>query len=272
MLRGLQAGKSAAKESDPVRPIADAHLDQVIQAAPPPIAAALLLMRTTGARGGEILAMRQGDVDRTTDPWVYRPRSHKTAHLGAERVIFIGRRGQEVLGPMLNSLDPDRYVFRPSEVMQWHRDQRRAKRKTPLSYGNGPGTHQRKNPAKVPGERYDSTAFHQAVARACDVAFPLPARLDRQQLPKANGRGNRTETIAEWKRRLTPAQQAEVKAWRQQHRIHPHQIRHTRATELRATHGLEAAAATLGHRSLSATQIYAERDTAAARKIAQAHG
>lgn len=39
----------------------------------------------------------------------------------------------------------------------------------------------------------------------------------------------------------------------------PLQIRHTVATKVRKTHGLEGAQAFLGHSSIDATQIYAEK-------------
>lgn len=52
----------------------------------------------------------------------------------------------------------------------------------------------------------------------------------------------------------------------------PHQIRHARATEIRAKHGIEASQAALGHASIDATQIYAKRNLDLARQIAQADG
>jgi integrase len=48
----------------------------------------------------------------------------------------------------------------------------------------------------------------------------------------------------------------------------PNRLRHSRATEIRRTYGLEGAGAVLGHQALSATQIYAERDTLLAQRIA----
>ncbi len=47
----------------------------------------------------------------------------------------------------------------------------------------------------------------------------------------------------------------------------PHQLRHSRGTLLRASHGVDVAGTVLGHASLSATQVYAERDMAAARRV-----
>ena len=49
---------------------------------------------------------------------------------------------------------------------------------------------------------------------------------------------------------------------------HPNQLRHTFATEVRRTHGLEVALAALGHSKADMTQIYAERDAALAAKVA----
>ena len=47
----------------------------------------------------------------------------------------------------------------------------------------------------------------------------------------------------------------------------PNRLRHSRATDLRRQYGIEAAQTVLGHAELAVTQVYAERDFAAARKI-----
>ncbi|MBL8875813.1 MAG: tyrosine-type recombinase/integrase, partial [Phycisphaerae bacterium] len=52
----------------------------------------------------------------------------------------------------------------------------------------------------------------------------------------------------------------------------PNQIRHTKATEIRHEHGLEAAQVILGHSRIEATQIYAEKNPALAHRIALATG
>lgn len=53
---------------------------------------------------------------------------------------------------------------------------------------------------------------------------------------------------------------------------HPHQLRHTAATEMRKAYGVEAARAALGHAHLDATEIYAEVDAALAARIAAERG
>jgi integrase len=61
-------------------------------------------------------------------------------------------------------------------------------------------------------------------------------------------------------------------AWRAKHVWHPHQLRHAAATRLRKAFGLEAAQAILGHKTLKVTEIYAEKNVEAARKIMAAVG
>jgi site-specific recombinase XerC len=47
----------------------------------------------------------------------------------------------------------------------------------------------------------------------------------------------------------------------------PHQLRHNAATSLRKQFGLEAAQVILGHRTLTVTQVYAEKNVQAAMRV-----
>ncbi len=63
--------------------------------------------------------------------------------------------------------------------------------------------------------------------------------------------------------RLTPEERVELRKWREQHRWHPHQLRHTAGTVIRREFGLEAAQLALGHSSAKVTDaVYAERNMA----------
>lgn len=53
---------------------------------------------------------------------------------------------------------------------------------------------------------------------------------------------------------------------------HPHQIRHSYATRVRASHGLDAAQAMLGHATARVTEIYAVRSSGLAKKISDEIG
>ncbi len=52
----------------------------------------------------------------------------------------------------------------------------------------------------------------------------------------------------------------------------PHLLRHARGTLVREQHGLEAAQAALGHARIDATQIYAQKHLALAKRVAEAMG
>lgn len=52
----------------------------------------------------------------------------------------------------------------------------------------------------------------------------------------------------------------------------PYQLRHLVATEIQRANGIEAAGYVLGHASINTTQIYIDRDTAAAAKITENRG
>jgi integrase len=66
---------------------------------------------------------------------------------------------------------------------------------------------------------------------------------------------------------LTPAQKAELEAWRKANRWTPLQLRHAAATLIRARFGLEAAQTVLGHAKADVIQVYAERDLAKANSV-----
>ena len=114
----------------------------------------------------------------------------------------------------------------------------------------------------LPGECYTVDSYRAAIKRACELAFqPAPP------LRKMEG-----ESVKAWKRRLTPEQSVELKRWNVEHAWHPHQLRHTRASQIRRQFGLEGAQVALNHASLEATQLYAERNYDLARQIARAIG
>jgi len=258
---GLRAGKTEARESEPVKPVAEEHVNATLPHASPTVRAMVDLQLITGMRPGEVCAVRTRSIDTSGELWVYRPEHHKTEHHGHERVIYFGPKAQAILRPLLKP-DLQAYIFSPTEAEAWFRAQKHARRKTLLSCGNVPGSNSKRLPKRRPGDHFNVAAYRRAIARACDRAFPPPAALAKRQ----------EETAAEWKTRLTPEQKQELRRWRDRHRWHPHQLRHTAATRLRREYGLEAAQVILGHKTLTVTQVYAEKNVEAARKIMSAVG
>jgi integrase len=104
-VRGLAAGRSAARETAPRRPAVLEDVEATLGHCNPVVAAMVRLQVVTGMRPGEVCPIRPVEVDR--EPlgwpglWIYRPAEHKTEHHGRERAIFLGPQGQGVLGPWL---------------------------------------------------------------------------------------------------------------------------------------------------------------------------
>jgi integrase len=236
---GLRAGRTEARESEPVKPVPEEMVEAILPHVAKVVAAMIRVQLLTGMRPGEVTIMRTCDIDQSQNPWTYRPEHHKTQQHGHERVVILGPKAQEIVRPFLRADSPIKYLFSPADADAERRRKLHLARKTPMSCGNRPGTNRKSRPRKKPGERYDTQAYGHAIRYGCLKAFPAPAGLDREGL----------------------------KTWRREHRWHPHQLRHNAATKLRKEYGLDVAQVVLGHKTLAVTQVYAERDVAAAQKV-----
>jgi site-specific recombinase XerD len=255
VVEGLRAGRSAARETPPVRPVPDTVVETTLPFLQPQVAAMVQLQRLTGMRPGEVLVIRGIDLEMDGPVWRYRPGSdrglhgaHKNAYRGHDRVIAIGPRGQEVLRAWLRA-DTSEFLFQPREAEAWRDAERRKSRKTPMTPSQA-RRRAKQNPKRIPGYRYSVCTYATSVAKACERAFPPPAPLAKEQ----------GETTKEWRMRLSEEQRINLKGWKTLHRWHPNQLRHAKATELRKEAGLDAARVVLGHRSPQITEVYAEID------------
>jgi len=242
-LPGLRAGRTDAREADPVLPVADEIVEATIKHATPTVRAMVNVQRYTGMRPGEVCIMRARDIDMSGDVWVYRPHQHKTQYRGRQRTVYLGRRAQDAIRPYLRN-NIQGYLFSPIQSEQERREALHANRKTPLSCGNAPGTNRRETPRKSPSDRYTTQSYGQAVAYACRKAFSAPE-------------GTTGEALRQWRR---------------DHRWAPNRLRHTFATRVRREHGLESAQVLLGHSRADITQVYAERDETKAIEVARKIG
>jgi integrase len=224
-VRGLQQGRTKARETAPIGPVADVVIDATLPLVLPPVAALIRLQRATGMRSGEAVLMRACDLDTSGKVWLYTPSHHKLAHKGRPRVVALGPQAQAIIRPFL-TLNVQDFLFSPRRALEERRLALRVKRRTRVQ----PSQQNRRlaDPAKGPGERYFPGSYAQAIRKACE--------------------------------------KAELPHW------HPHQLRHTFATEARRQFGLEATRTALGHAQTQVTEVYAERDTALAAKVAAAIG
>lgn len=243
LVPGLRYGQ--ARETAPVKPADESLVDATLPHLPPIVADMVRVQRLTGMRPAEVCIARPCDIKRAGDVWEYRPQRHKTLYRGIDRVVAIGPQAQAVLLRYLVR-EAKTYCFRPCDTVADFRAVQHAARKTPLSCGNVPGSNRKRKPKVKPGECFPTRSYHNAVAKACRKAFPVPDDL-----------ADDVQAVAEWRRK---------------HRWSPNQLRHSAATDIRRRFGLEAAQVVLGHSRANVTQIYAERDSTLAIRIAKEVG
>jgi integrase len=222
---GLRYGKCKVRETDPVKPVPAAYVDAVLPYVTPQIRAMIELQRVTGMRSGELCRMRGCDLNMSGSVWTYTPARHKTMHHGHSRVVYLGPKAQAILRTWLRS-DLQAYLFQPREAEQWRRDQKHKARKTPIGYGNRPGTNQKRKPKKSAGDHYTNDSYRGAIDYGIKRCNAERAKRKEQPIP----------------------------SW------HPHQLRHNHATMVKREHGLEVARVLLGHKHASITEVYAEAD------------
>ena len=158
----LRRGRSAARETEPVRPVPDEYVDAIEPYVLGPIWAAIQVQRLTGMRPTELLSMRGCDLNMDGDLWIYTPRTHKSAHHGFTRVIEIGPRAQEVLGPLLKA-DLAAHLFSPLDAVA-ERAARYPTHRRPDQVANPRKTSRRVR------DNYDADGYRKAVQRACKLA------------------------------------------------------------------------------------------------------
>jgi integrase len=121
-VESLRRGRTEARETKKVRPVASDQVDAPLPHMPAAVRAMVKFQLLTGCRPNEACRLRPLDLDMNNPAcWVYRPGSdlgphgeHKTAHKGKDRLILIGPRAQEILRPFLGT-KLDAYCFSPSE-------------------------------------------------------------------------------------------------------------------------------------------------------------
>lgn len=225
---GLQKGRTAAHETDPVGPAPLADVTAALPFLDRHQRAMARLQLLTGMRPGEACVLRLCELDRTGAVWAWRPEAHKTAWRGADKTVLFGPQAQAVIAEFLAGCDADLrpkdddWLFSPARAREERYRRLRAARKSPVQ----PSQASRKKaaPKRAPGARYNVSGYDHAIERAC-------AR-------------------------------AGVPRWSS------NQLRHTFATGVRKRYGLEAAQVLLGHAKADVTQIYAERDLDLALRVA----
>ena len=167
----LKRGRTKARESAPVKPVADEHVDAVRPYVSRQVWAMVQLQRLTGMRSGEVTIMRGCDLDMTGSLWLYEPQSHKTDHHGHKRIVEFGPQAQAVIRPFLKR-DVHAYLFQPGEAMAERHARQRKNRKTsvPPCQQRRAMESKRRPRKRSPRDRYSSHSHGRAIAKACKRA------------------------------------------------------------------------------------------------------
>lgn len=164
---GLRRGRCEAPESEPVRPVPEAHVYAVCKHLPPEVAALLRLQLLTAGRPGELVIMRPIDLDTGGRVWLYRPRQHKGTHLNRTRTLYLGPRSQDVVRPFLAGCAVDGYLFAPKSAEAWRHAKCRTHRRSDQRSNS-------KATTRVVGDHYTRDSYRRCVQRACkDTGIPV---------------------------------------------------------------------------------------------------
>lgn len=128
--------------------------------------------------------------------------------------------------------DPQAFLFSPAQAEAERSVQRRRERKSPMTPSQA-ARRRKSHPRRAKRERYDVDSYRRAITYG---------------IRKAN---KNLVAVPHW---------------------HPNQLRHSRATEVRKLHGVEAAQVSLGHARADVTQVYAARNLELALQVARQMG
>ena len=178
-VKGLRFGKTEARESEPVEPVADEHFRPTLPFLPPMIKSMVKLQLLTGMRPAKFVpcAIATSTRRRGSCGTIARPDTRLRTVASSDRFPLDPRRGTSsrpiwAWTPRLSySAHPGRrrIVANASARPEKRRFNRRKSNALPMPAGDG---------AKVaPGDFYDVHAYRRAIARACDAAFPPPDHL-----------------------------------------------------------------------------------------------
>lgn len=244
MVDSLKEGRTNLRETEEVQPVDESVVVATLDHLPKIVADMVRFQLATGCRPGEVCAIQPGMVDRSTDVWQVRLHQHKNAWRGQERIIYVGKKAQEILLPYLLR-SKDVFCFSPKDSEKARRNALHETRITPMSCGNSPGTNRASKPKRTAGYCYTTQSYGKAIMRACDKAFPPSETIQRTD---------------------------DIKAWQKLHRWSPNQLRHAFATKTTRDHDLVTTSILMGHAKADVTQIYAQQDREKAIAVTRAMG
>jgi integrase len=174
-VRPLKMGKTEAPDRPKRARVTEEEFRKVVDTVSGVVGDMLELVWYTAMRPYEVCEMRPFDIlCDNPDCWLYIPGrdqspvgQHKTTRFERVKVIPLASKGQDILTPRIKDFSSKKYIFSPQEAMEELREKKSVNRKTPLKYGNRPGTNRKKHPMVNPGEKYNHHSLRNACKRGC---------------------------------------------------------------------------------------------------------
>jgi integrase len=229
-VKGLRKGKGEAREKARIGPVPEAYVETVLPLVPPPVRTMIEVQRLCGCRPQDIVQLRAIDIDMTGPVWEYRPQRYKTEHHNANSDP--DRERVIFFGPKAQVLLKPHLTLNVTDFLF--------------------------SPKRAEAER-------RAEQRRNRKTKLWPSHVKHQE----RRRGKRPRAalrdgydVASYRRAIRRAcLKAGIPIW------FPLQLRYASGTTIRKKYGLEASQAVLGHAELGVTQVYAELDHEAARRV-----
>lgn len=223
---GLRHGQHGCPESSPVPPACPDAVRGILPLLPPTIAAMVQTQYLCGMRPGEVCIIRQADIHRTDGAWLYIPESHKNQWRGHDLIKAIPRTAQRIISPLLTKNSTD-YLFRPVDTHRWAREQlaknspaRKTKRYPCETKRVENAKRQRAKSGPKFKPCYTPQSYNQAIKRTFEAATAQGMELQR---------------------------------------FTPNQLRHQILTDVTDLIGEAAAQKFAGHKHVSSTRIYTQK-------------
>jgi integrase len=162
---GLRAGRTTARETEDRMPVSEELVAATLPHLPRHVRGLVSFQLLTGCRPKEACHLRMCDVDRSGSVWVYSPKGHKNAWRGHARFIGIGAEAQKLLAEFIAGVGPEEFVFSPRRQREEIFAAKRAARKSKVQPSQV--SRKKNKPKKVPGERFTTDSYAQAIARTC---------------------------------------------------------------------------------------------------------
>ena len=163
-LAPLRAGRSEARETDPILPVPEAHVDAVKPFVSSQVWSLIQLQLLTGARAGELVKLRLIDLDMSEKVWQAELKDHKTAYRGRKRIIYFGPQAQSIIQKFIPDRAVDTFLFSPREA---HAERRSKDAKSHRRPGQAQTPRKTK---RVMGDCYTTCTYRQAIRRGCEAA------------------------------------------------------------------------------------------------------